>query len=142
MYNTSISQNNHIIKKKVKHMRKITRNDFNSLISKPDGGIINCDKCGRITGFIYERTHKYINYMFMCKCSNVGRAEIYRGRRPTLEYPMRKLYQKENLHICPNCERIIFRVMDDAVQNYAFNVICKCGVEYDLKYYIKRLEEK
>lgn len=123
-------------------MGKIIRNDFNSNILKADGGVIRCDKCNRVTGFIYERTHEYINYMFMCKCTNVGRAEIYRTRRPVLEYPERKLYQKENIHICPHCERLLFRVMEDAVQNYAFNVICKCGVEYDMKFYIKKLGEK
>ena len=105
---------------------------------KQDGGNIKCEKCGEVTGYIYEHNHKYIKYRFYCKCGKYGNVEIIRGKRTPLKYPQRRLYQKGSEHICPNCERMLFRVEEETVLNYAFNVICRCGVEYDMKYIIKR----
>ena len=121
-------------------MGKISRNKYNSETMKRDGGLVRCDKCGQITGFIHEGNHKYIKYIFVCKCGSVGKVEIIVDKKPKLEYPCRKIYQNGSVHICPNCERELFWVKEDMVSNYAFNVVCKCGVEYDMKYFIKRLD--
>lgn len=71
--------------------------------------------------------------MFVCNCGLVGKAEIYK-EPPQLEYPERPLYQKDNIHICQNCERPLFWIKPGGCSNYVFSVICKCGIEYDKKY--------
>lgn len=120
-------------------MAEISKSERNSLSLKQDGGIVRCRKCGRVAGFIHERNHKYISYIFVCKCTNVGKVEICRGDRPRLKSPGRKIYEKHGVHICPNCERELFWVKEDAVLNYSFGAVCACGVEYDTKYKIKSL---
>ena len=115
-------------------MRGATRNLYNSRHSHPSGGLIYCSECGTVTGKIEKMNYRYIKYFFVCKCQNVGEVELYRGKRPWLTYPKRPLYNENNNYICQNCETPIFRVMEDEVDNYSFAVICKCGVEYDMKF--------
>ena len=122
-------------------MERLTKKNYKATTLRPDGSVIHCKECGFVTGYIYERAHKYIGYNFLCKCSNEGKIELYRGRKPKLERPKRRLYKKDNVHICPNCETPLFWVKEDAVEHYAFNVVCKCGVEYDLAYESKRGKE-
>ncbi len=120
-------------------MGELARNLYRAEIMKNDGGTVMCKNCGNVTGYIYPYNHKHIKYMFLCKCTGYGKVEISRGKKPKLLYPQRKVYQKENIHICPNCERELFRVEEESVLNYSFNVVCKCGVEYDVKYFVKKL---
>ncbi len=120
-------------------MGKLNRFEYNCSVMKRDGGLVRCQNCGQITGFIYERNHRYIKYLFICKCEADGKAELSRGEKPELKYPHRMVYQKGNIHICPNCGRELFWVKKDAILNYTFNVVCKCSVEYDTKYFIKNL---
>ena len=115
-------------------MRGPVKNLYNATVLKPNGGIVQCSCCKRVTGRIEGINYKYIEFAFVCKCGEFGKAELYRGKHPHLSYPNRALYNKESVFICQNCERPLFWVKEDAVLNYAFNVICKCGVEYDIKF--------
>jgi hypothetical protein len=96
--------------------------------------MVYCEKCGSIMGKIEKMNYRYIKYMFVCKCRNVGKVELYRGRRPWLTYPKRPLYNEKNNYICQNCETPVLWVNGDTVEQYSFAVICKCGVEYDMKF--------
>lgn len=111
-----------------------TRNLYSSKLSHPSGGNVYCGGCGCVTGKIDIMNYKYIKYFFSCKCGNVGKVELYRGIRPWRTRPMRPLYNKDGVYICQNCEMPLFEVKEEAVDNYGFAVICKCGVEYDIKF--------
>lgn len=101
---------------------------------KPTGGLISCSKCGFINGYIYEGNTEYMNYVYMCNCGEFGKIEVYRGHRPALNKPKRAAYLVDNILLCPNCERELLWVKPDSTLNYAFNMVCKCGVEYDEKF--------
>ncbi len=118
---------------------KLIRNECRAYTSKPDGGEIICKLCGRILGNIAVGKHRYLKLTFFCKCDAFCKVELSKGEIPVLEYPNRKIYQKENLHICPHCERELFLTEEENILNYAFNAVCKCGVEYDKKYILKKL---
>ncbi len=120
-------------------MGNLIRNEHRAYTQKPDGGEIICKKCNKSVGFINSGMHQYIKFLFYCTCENLGKIELSKGEKPTLEYPRRKIYQKENVHICPSCERELFRVNEDRLFNYTFNAVCKCGIEYDMKYINKKL---
>ena len=115
-------------------MRGATRNLSYAKLSHPGGGIVQCSECGAVVGKIEKFNYQYIKYIFVCKCGNVGKAELYRGKKPWLEYPKRPLYNKENHFMCQTCETPLFYVEIDAVDNFGFDVICKCGIEYDVKF--------
>lgn len=115
-------------------MRGATRNLCGARLSHPGGGMVYCEKCGLVTGKIEKMNYKYLKYIFVCKCQNVGKVELYRGKRPWLTYPKRPLYNENNNYICQNCETPLFWVKNDSVDNHTFAVICKCGVEYDMKF--------
>lgn len=121
-----------------------TRNLYNSRLSHPAGGNVFCGECGEIVGKIERMNYRYIKYFFVCKCGSVGKAELYRGKRPWLTYPQRQLYGAEHRYMCQNCESPLFFIDVGKVDNYAFAVICRCGVEYDEEFCGRRnlTEEK
>ena len=122
-------------------MRGATRNLHYSELSHPSGGTVYCRECGKTVGKIEIMNYKYIKYFFVCKCGNTGKVELYRGKRTALTYPERPLYNNENGYMCQNCETYLFRIENDAVSNYAFDVVCKCGVEYDEEFKNKWADE-
>ena len=115
-------------------MRGATRNLCDSRLSHPGGGMVYCEKCGSIMGKIEKMNYRYLKYIFVCKCQNVGKVELYRGRRPWLTHPKRPLFNEGDNYICQNCETPLFWVNEDTVEQHSFAVICKCGLEYDMKF--------
>jgi hypothetical protein len=115
-------------------LRGATKNLYSSRLSHPSGGFVYCEKCGTTVAKIERMNYQYIKIFFVCKCGNVGKVELYRGKRQWLTYPERPLYNKENNYMCQNCERNLFSVNKDSVYNCTFYVTCGCGVEYDMEY--------
>ncbi len=115
-------------------MRGPWKNLYKVKLSKVSGGSIICENCNNTLGSIEAMNYSYIKLIFVCKCKSIVKAELYRGKRPILSHPDRMLYNKNGKYICQNCETELFSVNEDEVKSYAFNAICKCGVEYDAKF--------
>lgn len=96
-----------------------------------------CEKCNSLVGKIEMFNYSYIRYTYVCKCGNTGTAELYRGRKPWRGHPRRTLYNEDNTYKCQACETPLFWVNEENVCNHAFDVVCKCGVEYDLIFHSK-----
>ncbi len=123
-------------------MERISKTIYKATTLKPGGSLIFCRECGFITGYIYENNHKYINYTFCCKCGNNGKVILNRDKKVKPGHPKRQLYKRGDVHICPNCETPLLWVRRDTVAHYAFDVVCRCGVEYDLSYESKKSERE
>ncbi|MBR2916816.1 MAG: hypothetical protein IKC07_04385 [Clostridia bacterium] len=115
-------------------MRGPWKNLYKVKLSKVSGGNIICEECNNILGSIEPMNYSYIKLAFVCKCKSIVKAELYRGNLPTLTHPNRELYNKDGEYICQNCETPIFKVNEKDIISFAFNAICKCGVEYDVKF--------
>jgi len=119
-------------------MRGARRNLSESRLSHPGGGKVYCGECDLLIGKIEMYNYRYIKIIYVCKCGNIGEVELFRGDRPWLQYPKRPLYNKDNRYMCQACETPLFYVEEDNVYNFTFDVICKCGTEYDVKFKNKR----
>ena len=115
-------------------MRGPWKNLYKVKLNKVSGGNIICKECNNVLGYIEPMNYSYIKLAFVCKCKNIVKAELYRGKRPSLLHPNRALYNKAGKYVCQSCEIPLFSVKEENCISFAFNAVCKCGVEYDAKF--------
>ncbi len=89
---------------------------------------------------VFLKNYRYIDFYCLKdngeEGMNYGRSIFYKHKMPETinkNYPLRPIYNSENLLVCQNCDRKIIKVYNEKLFAYAVKIICCCGADYDIR---------
>ncbi len=108
---------------------------LNVHINSPDenrrylsGGLIICEKCQRILGYLNKVGYRDIKMVLYCRCGQIGFLKTdFCERQHSTEHSLRTV---KNEYRCEKCGTPLFSLCAETVANYAFTVTCRCGERY------------
>ena len=115
-------------------MRVINKYLADMYFHRRNGGVFCCSSCNAVLGFLNPQGYKNMKFWALCNCGQDVYFEIYRHKIPELTKPHRPLYKDEYKYLCQTCEEVAFSINKENVRNFAFNYVCKCGIEYDIPF--------
>ena len=86
-----------------------------------------------IVGSINCEGYDFIDLRVICNCRTVISVNnCFAGAKPFNRENIHSiLIWRDGVYTCRKCGRKILSVIDERVYNYSFNLICRCGEQYD-----------
>lgn len=93
-----------------------------------DGGLIFCNRCRHILGYLNGDGYRTIQMIIRCKCGQIGvlRTEIANKPRSIA----RMLRAKKMEYRCEKCGLPLFSLHKECIAACSFCIACKCGASY------------
>lgn len=104
------------------------------ILERKRGGMVKCEDCQRLLGYLHEEHLAYAYLQLICHCGASGYLEF--GKRS--EEKVSAFADATNRELsCPECRAVWF-TESDGVRSSAFRFGCQCGTVADNRYQSRR----